>query len=404
MFLVSTRNFPPELGGMQNLMEGLSNALTNHGPVKVFADNYQDANTYDQNSKLNIERISGFKIFRKYRKANLVKDFIKQNQIRACFFDHWKSIENIDLETLKKTKSFCLIHSKEINHPVGSSLNKRVLNSLGKADFVIANSKFTKELGLKLGLKDIHVINPGCNYPIIVSETAREFSKNIYGNASPKLITVSRLDGRKSHQNILMSIKNLLPKFPNLKYVSIGDGDERKNLQKLRKELGLEKNVELIFNSTEQEKVGLLEQSDVFVMPSVVYKKSVEGFGITYIEAASYGKPSIGGIYGGEGDAIKSGITGYLCNGNDLNAIYDTLLKILSNEKYKELGANAFEFSKERYNLIGKAGHWWEEKNSSYCQECNECVPKCPSKLDIPNLLKETHKLLIENPTKRLWG
>ena len=37
MFLVSTRNFPPELGGMQNLMEGLSNALTNHGPVKVFA-------------------------------------------------------------------------------------------------------------------------------------------------------------------------------------------------------------------------------------------------------------------------------------------------------------------------------------------------------------------------------
>ena len=35
MFLVSTRNFPPEHGGMQNLMEGLSNALTNQGPVKV---------------------------------------------------------------------------------------------------------------------------------------------------------------------------------------------------------------------------------------------------------------------------------------------------------------------------------------------------------------------------------
>ena len=34
-----------------------------------------------------------------------------------------------------------------------------------------------------------------------------------------------------------MSIKNLLPKFPNLKYVSIGDGDERKNLERLRKEL-----------------------------------------------------------------------------------------------------------------------------------------------------------------------
>ena len=82
-------------------------------------------------------------------------------------------------------------------------------------------------------------------------------------------------------------------------------------------------------------------------MPSVIYKKSVEGFGITYIEAASYGKPSIGGIYGGEGDAIKSGQTGYLCNGNDLNAIYDNLIKILTNDHFKELGNNAFEFSKD---------------------------------------------------------
>ena len=41
---------------------------------------------------------------------------------------------------------------------------------------------------------------------------------------------------------------------------------------KLRKELSLENSVELLFESSEQEKVALLEQSDVFVMPSVVYK------------------------------------------------------------------------------------------------------------------------------------
>ena len=347
MFLVSTRNFPPELGGIQNLMEGLSNALLNHGPVKVFAEGSNEAENYDQNSNLNISRVAGFKIFRKYRKANLVKEFIKSNEIRASFFDHWKSIENLEKDILKKTKTFCLIHSKEINHPLGSSLYKRVLNALAKADHVIANSKFTKEFAMKLGIKNVTIINPGCNYPIPINEEAKEFAKKIYGNASPKLITISRLDGRKSHHNVIMTIKNLLPKFPKLKYVSIGDGDERKNLEKLRKELKLEKNVELLFESTEQEKVGLLNQSDVFVMPSVIYKKSVEGFGITYIEAASYGKPSIGGIYGGEQDAIKSGKTGYLCNGNDLNALYETLLKILSNAHYKDLGINALEFSKE---------------------------------------------------------
>ncbi len=68
------------------------------------------------------------------------------------------------------------------------------------------------------------------------------------------------------------------------------------------------------------------------------------------------------------------------------------------------IGYGQLEFAKERYNLIGRAGHWWEEKNASFCLGCNECIPKCPSKLNIPELLKQTHKLLIEKPKKRLWG
>ena len=357
MFLISTRNFPPDVGGIQNLMEGLSNALLNHGPVKVFADSFENSENYDLNSKLDIQRISGFKIFKKYRKANLVKEFIKDNDIRAVFFDHWKSLENIELSTLERTKSFCLIHSKEINHPIGSSLNKRMISALNKANFIVANSDFTKNLATKLGYKNknIKVINPGCNYPIQVNEEGKKFAENIFTDAFPKLITVSRLDGRKSHKNVLMTIKNLIPKFPKLKYVSIGDGDEKNNLEKLSKELGLIDQVRFIYKSTEQEKIGLLEKSDIFIMPSVIYKKSVEGFGITFIEAASYGKPSIAGKFGGEADAVLEGKTGYLCDGNDLNNLYETLLKILDNDNYKKLGANALEFSKNfSWNKIVK--------------------------------------------------
>jgi phosphatidylinositol alpha-1,6-mannosyltransferase len=108
----------------------------------------------------------------------------------------------------------------------------------------------------------------------------------------------------------------------------------------------LEKEVSFVYKSNEQEKIALLEQSNLFVMPSIVYKKSIEGFGITYLEAACYGKPSIGGIYGGEADAIIEGKTGYLCDGNDLNALYETLLKTLEKDNYKQLGSNALEFSK----------------------------------------------------------
>jgi phosphatidylinositol alpha-1,6-mannosyltransferase len=348
MFLVSTRNFPPDIGGIQNLIEGLSNALLNHGPVQVFADKFENCESYDNNSKLNIQRVAGFKLFKKYRKANLIKDFIDNNSLRAAFFDHWKSIENINSSVLKKTKSFCLIHSKEINHPAGTSLNKRMLYALSKADFIIANSNFTKNLIIKLGYEgnNIKIINPGCNYPIPINDESKKFAKNIYANSYPKFITISRLDGRKSHQNILMSIKNLLPKYPKLKYVSIGDGDEKNNLENLKKELGLNKEVKFIYQSSEQEKLSLLAESDIFVMPSVVFKKSVEGFGISFIEAASYSKPSIGGIFGGEADAIQDGNTGYLCDGNNLNSLYETFLKIIENDRYKKLGANALEFSK----------------------------------------------------------
>ena len=67
------------------------------------------------------------------------------------------------------------------------------------------------------------------------------------------------------------------------------------------------------------------------------------------------------------------------------------------------IGNGQTEFAKERYNLIGRAGHWWELKNANSCDSCNICISKCPHKLDIPNLLKETHNLLIETPRKRLW-
>ena len=148
MFIISTRNFPPDIGGIQNLMEGLAKAMVSHGPVKVFADIFPDSERYDKNSNIEIERVSGFKIFRKYRKANLIHEFLRKNNARAIFFDHWKSLENINEENIKNTPSFCLIHSKEINHPKGSMLNKRVLNSIQKTKCAVTAEEHQKLGGL----------------------------------------------------------------------------------------------------------------------------------------------------------------------------------------------------------------------------------------------------------------
>ena len=349
MFVVITRNFPPDIGGIQNLMEGLSNALLNHGPVKIFADRFENCEKYDQMSKLDIERVTGFKIFRKYRKANLVKEFIEHNEVRAIFFDHWKSVENINQATLEKTTSFCLIHSKEINHPVDTFLNTRMNKAFKKVKFIIANSKYTKELGVSMGLEKIkiHIIHPGTSYPIKIHQEDESRAKKIFGSSFPKIITVARLDKRKSHQNILMTIKNLIPTYPDIKYICVGDGDERNNLESLRKQLNIEKEVTFLPRTSENLKVALLNESDLFLMPSVIYKKSVEGFGISFIEAGSYGKGSIGGKDGGQADAVDEGRTGYLCDGNNLTSIYETILKFFKNDQHKFLGLQAKEFSRK---------------------------------------------------------
>jgi len=249
MFLVVTRNFPPDIGGTQTLMGGLSESLLNHGPVKVFTYEFPNSNLYDNKSKMNIERIKGIKLFRKYRKANLVNNFINENSnIRSVLTDHWKSLELLNKEHLNKSKTICLLHSKEINHEKGSSLNKRLIKSTDKANFIIANSNFTKELAIKVGINSskIKVIFPGVPKPKVIEDKFKTEAESILKDAFPKIITVARLEKRKSHDKVLMAIKNLKAKFPNIKYICIGFGKEENNLKKLTKELSIEDILEVI--------------------------------------------------------------------------------------------------------------------------------------------------------------
>ena len=358
MFLIITRNFPPDVGGIQMLMGGLSENLLNHGPVKVFADEYPNSDAYDSKLPINIERIKGIKLFRKYRKANLVNNFINDNSaIRAIFADHWKSLELINTEYLKKTKSFCLLHSKEINHAIGSSLNKRLIKSTNKANFIIANSNFTKDLAIKVGINSskIHVIFPGIQKPKPIENISKLKAEKIFGESFPKIITVARLDKRKNHEKILMLIKNLKAKFPKIKYVSVGTGEEENNLKELSKELSLEDQVLFLKNIDIEAKTALLAESNLFLMPSIIEKKSVEGFGIAFVEAASYGVASIGGKDGGASDAIKHNKTGLICDGNDLNSIYDSAINFFQNDKFLKYGNDAKKFSENfHWNLIIK--------------------------------------------------
>ena len=146
-----------------------------------------------------------------------------------------------------------------------------------------------------------------------------------------------------------MTVKNLKSKFPKIKYVSIGLGEEENNLIKLSKELSLEKEVTFLKNIDDNLKIALMAKSDLFLMPSRIVKNSVEGFGISFLEAASYGVGSIGGKDGGASDAITHNKTGLICDGNDLNSIYQTVVDFFENENFNKYGKNAKKFSENFY-------------------------------------------------------
>ena len=339
MYLVVTRSFPPELGGMQSLMWGLCKELSKNYLIKVFAD-YQDGHKeFDEKVNFSIERVSGIKFLRKIRKAHLVDEVSRVNKIEGIISDHWKSLEL--LKTNKK--KYCLIHGKEINHPKGSRLNNRILKVLNNAEKVIANSNYTKNLAVEIGVnqKKITIIHPGVDQVKELDKKSLENVESLLKIKSPRLITVSRFDKRKNHEKIIMAIRNLKQIYPNIVYICIGYGDEEENIKKLVKELNLEPQVMFFKDISDELKNALIARSNIFVMPSIKYKTSVEGFGIAYIEAAQYGVSSLGGKDGGASDAISHDNTGLICDGNNLDDIYSSLNSMIEKKKYLELGKNA---------------------------------------------------------------
>ena len=342
MYLIVTRAFPPELGGMQSLMWGLTKEMSKNFMIKVFADYQENHKEFDKNENFSIERVGGIKFLRKIRKAQLVNEFLKENKVQGVIADHWKSLELINTNK----KKYCLIHGKEINHPKGSSLNKRVIKVLNNVEKVIANSEYTKNLAINNGVnKDkVIVINPGVDPVQELNKKSLEKVESLLKTKSPRLITVSRFDKRKNHEKIVMALRNLKQIYPDIVYICIGYGDEEENIKNLVKELNLSSQVMFFKDISSELKNSLIAKSNIFVMPSIIHKTSVEGFGIAYVEAAQYGIPSLGGKDGGASDAISHDKTGLICDGNNLDDIYSSLNSMIENKKYHVFGKNAKEY------------------------------------------------------------
>ena len=188
MYLIATRSFPPEVGGMQSLMWGLAKEMSKNFMIKVFADYQENHKEFDKEVNFSIERVGGIKFLRKIRKAQLINEFLKENKVQGIIADHWKSLELIQTDK----KKYCLIHGKEINHPKNSSQNKRIVKILNNVEKVIANSENTKNLAIENGVEQnkVIVINPGVDPVKELNKKSLEKVESLLKIKTPRLITI----------------------------------------------------------------------------------------------------------------------------------------------------------------------------------------------------------------------
>lgn len=220
--------------------------------------------------------------------------------------------------------------------------------SLQDSDVVVATTKYTAELCSRLNNFDrgkVKVI------PLCCEDIPPKFDKDFNLIGDFKILCVGRIsetEKLKGFDTLLDAMEIVVNSgYSNLCLNFIGDGDYRMKLQEVVNEKGISEYVKFLGRVKDETLQSAYMQCDIFAMPS---KK--EGFGIVFLEAMRYGKPCIGGNYGGTPEVIDHEETGYLVKWNDAEMIADYFLKLQTNrEEYKRMKEASLEKYKTNYSF-----------------------------------------------------
>lgn len=150
------------------------------------------------------------------------------------------------------------------------------------------------------------------------------FKKAIAPNEEKILIHTSNFRKVKRTQDVVMIFEKVREKIP-CKLLLVGDGPERQNLEILCRDLQIAEDVRFLGKQDPVEE--LLAVSDLFLMPS-----ETESFGLAALEAMACQVPVISTNSGGIPEIMVQGVTGFMSDVGDIEAMAGHAVAILSDE------------------------------------------------------------------------
>ena len=171
------------------------------------------------------------------------------------------------------------------------------------------------------------------------------------------ILYVGRLNEQKGIDYLIKSLPFVNKKISNSRLLIIGEGNYKKELQKLAGALNLT-NIEFLGPIPHHKLPDYYNLADVFVLPAVTSKIGTEGQGLVLAEAMACGACVIGTGTGGIKFLIKNNQNGLLVNERDEHSLADGIVKVLSGDKLRrKLSANGIKFARKNYSwdaIVGK--------------------------------------------------
>lgn len=322
--LLITNDYPPKIGGVSNYYANLVKHVKTVN-IEVIANN-QHQLTYAWPFFGWIK--SFFTLLKITKNKNI--STILVGQILPFGTVVWL------IAKLKKIPYIVFTHAMDITIPQKYPRKKFLLKLILKsANKIITVSRYTKYEILKIlhnqNQRKIEIISPAPNItPQLFPHSETMDLKNSFRHKKI-ILSVGRLVKRKGYDYVIEVLPLLIKQKIDFQYIIIGSGEYQNQLQRLVQQLKLTDQVIFKNNLTDQEVAKYYQVCDVFIMPSrELENHDVEGFGLVFLEANSFGKPVIGGKSGGIADAILDGKNGYLVEPKNHDMIAKALIQLLT--------------------------------------------------------------------------